>query len=329
MALDPQKQFALLVGLNKYPAIKRDLKGPKRDLEEFSSWLKTEVGLPADNIIEWTDKPTKYRDPKAGDFLAWLLDLDDNAKQLKGGNPKWDRLYLFFAGHGYNATTGQQSMVLPMTTPTTWDTVPMVPLRESLRLRAYFREIIVVFDACRDVLGYATDGAWLDKPEMDLTASAVKVFSSFASKTGRQALEVDFGGSKAGVLTQAFLTGMKGYAADANGVIYANALRGFIFAAVKDKLGADFEPDVDDATDPNDPPWELFRTKRKLPKLRIQPKAGSTGMVSLRKGDNVVKIDLSAGAQVFEVPYGYYTLTEVNGTERRIIAAWEEKIVEV
>jgi hypothetical protein len=35
-------------------------------------------------------------------------------------------------------------MVMPRTTTSTWSVVPMVPLRESLRLRAHFQEIVVI-----------------------------------------------------------------------------------------------------------------------------------------------------------------------------------------
>jgi len=41
---------------------------------------------------------------------------------------------------------------MPRTTTCTWSVVPIIPLRESLRLRAHFQEIVVIFDACRDVV---------------------------------------------------------------------------------------------------------------------------------------------------------------------------------
>jgi len=188
---------------------------------------------------------------------------------------------------------------------------------------------VIIFDACRDALNYAIDPGWADKPAASLRSGQVKVFSSFASKAGKKAKEVEFNGRWAGVLTQAFLTGAKGYAADANGVVYSSALRAFIFAAVKDRLGSDFEPEVDDGTDPNDS-WALFHAPRRLPRIVVKPVKQFTGLAKFRKrGEQPGEIDLAAGVQVLEVPYGYYALTLPDGTEQTVIAVWEEKLVEV
>jgi hypothetical protein len=327
MAPDPSKHFALLVGLSKYPAV-GDLKGTLNDLQDVTDWLTGELHLPANNVVSWTDAPPKYRSPSTNDFLGWLVDWDAAAKTMPNSKIG-DRLYVYFAGHGYNATTAQQSMVMPLTTPTTWSVVPMVPLRESLRLRAHFDEIVIIFDACRDILSYAIDLGWADKPAASLRSGQVKVFSSFASKTGKKAKEVEFNGRWAGVLTRAFLTGAKGYAADENGVVYSSALRAFIFAAVKDRLGLDFEPEVDDGIDPNDR-WALFNVPRRLPRIVVKPVTHVSGLAKFRKrGEQPGDIDLAAGIQVLEVPYGYYALTLPDGTEQTVIAVWEEKIVEV
>src|SRR5258705_7702034 len=149
--MNPQKHYALLVGLSKYPAV-GNLKGPANDLTDVTNWLTKDLKVPAENIIPWPDTPPKYRKPSADDFYDWLLNWDDEAKVKK--LPLGERVYVYYAGHGFNATTGQQSIVLPRTTPNTWNVVPMIPLRESLRLRAHFDEVVVVFDACRDVLSY-------------------------------------------------------------------------------------------------------------------------------------------------------------------------------
>jgi hypothetical protein len=326
--MNPQRHYALLVGLSQYPAV-GNLKGPINDLTNVNDWLTNNLQVPTKNIIPWPDKPPKYRRPTDADFIDWLLEWDDLAKA--GNPPLGERIYIYYAGHGINATTGQQCMVMPRTRATTWSVVPMIPLRESVRLRAYFEEVIVVFDACRDVLSYAPDGVWVDKPSAAPSSGRVKVFSAFASKAGKKAKEIDFGGGKwGGVLTQAFLTGARGYAADEHDVVYAHNLRAYLYAAVKDKLGADFEPDIDDGVDPGTP-WELFRTPQRLPKIIIKPERVRAGTASLRKRSEAagVAIDLATGIQGVEVPYGYYVLTLPSGAEIDVTAAWEEKLVEV
>ena len=328
--MDTAKHYALIVGLSQYPSV-GTLKGPVNDLQDVSDWLTKELMVPEANITRWTDTPKLFRRPSADDFYDWILDWVEKAKQATGTFPLGDRLYVYYAGHGYNATTGQQSMIMPRSTPETWNVVPMVPLRESLRLRAHFQEVVVIFDACRDTLGYGVDAVWLDQPQAALNSNQVRVFSAFASKTGKKAKEVDFNGRWAGVLTQAFLAGAKGYAADENGVVYANAMKRFVIAAVKDQLGIDYEPDIDDGSDPNDPPWPLFHAARKLPRIVIQPVTVTSGKAAFRQiltGDTV-EIDLAAGTQVKEVPYGYYGLTLPGQAEQKIIAAWEEKVVQV
>jgi hypothetical protein len=330
-------EYALIVGLSEYPAV-GNLKGPVNDLHDVYGWLTGDLHVPEDHIKKWSDAPMKlYREPTAEDFINWLLDCDASAKDAKAKDseapfPLGDRLYVYYAGHGYNATTAQQSMIMPVSTRRTWNVVPVIPFRESIRLRGYFKEIVMVFDGCRDVLTYAKDLNWPDQPDAAASSGNVKVFSAFASKSGKKALEKQFAdGRWCGVLTQAFLAGAKGYAADETGVVYAAALKKFVFAAVKDRLGVDHDPDVDDGSDPNDPlSFPLFNAPRKLPRILIKPVNPVNGKAALRRiatGD-VVQIDLSAGPQTLEVPYGYYGLTLPGQPEQKIIAAWEEKIVE-
>jgi hypothetical protein len=108
-------------------------------------------------------------------------------------------------------------------------------------------------------------------------------------------------------------------------------MKKFLFAAVKDQLGIDYEPDVDDGSDPNDLAWPLFQATQKLPKIVIHPVKTKQGKAIFRRiiNEKSVEIDLSAGTQVQEVPYGYYGLTLPGKDEQKIIAAWEKKIVEV
>jgi hypothetical protein len=326
--MDPNRHYALLVGLLKYHPSVGDLKGTLNDLRDVDQWLENDLKVPRQNIVKWTDKPPDFQDPTASDFLKQLVKWDGEAS--RNGPKLGERLYVYYAGHGYNANTSQQSMIMPMTTLTTWDVVPMIPLRESLRLRAHFDEIIMLFDACRDVLPYAVDPSWSDKPRHSPSNGQVKVMSMFASKTGKKAKEVEFSkGEWHGVLTKAFLTAVKGYASDENNIIYFHTLRGFLFAAIKDQLGPDFEPDIPDEFDPNEP-WPVLKVTRRLPRIVIQPKKLTEGEATIRRNDRTpVKIDLSHGIQVLEVPYGYYTLKLPDNSEQPVIAVWEEKIVEV
>ena len=143
--MDEDKHFALVIGLSEYPAVGR-LKGPKNDFQDVRAWLTNDLKVPAANITCWTDTPELFRHPSADDFYDWILDWVEKAKQTTGRFPLGKRLYVFYAGHGYNAVSTQQAMIMPRSTTETWNVVPMVPLRESLRLRAHFEEIMVLFE---------------------------------------------------------------------------------------------------------------------------------------------------------------------------------------
>lgn len=92
--MNPQRHYALLVGLSKYPAV-GNLKGPANDLKDITEWLTNDLNVPAANIIPWPDKPPQYRKPSADDFYDWLLNWDDEAKVQK--LPLGERVYVYYA----------------------------------------------------------------------------------------------------------------------------------------------------------------------------------------------------------------------------------------
>jgi hypothetical protein len=327
--MDPTKQYALLVGLSKYPAI-GDLKGPVNDLADMTRWLTEDLHVPLQNIKSFSDVPTRYVEPRVADFEDWITELEDKAKDAPF--PFGQRLYVYFAGHGYNATTAQQALILPRSRATgIWSAVPMVPLRNGLQLRAYFQEIVLLFDSCRSILKYAPEAPWADRPAAHPKHASVRSYSIFASKSGSPAKEVEFTKDRwAGVVTQAFLAGVQGYAADAEGVVYAHKLKSFLYAAVKDRLGRDTEPDVEDPSTEEEP-WPLFYAQQKLPRIVIRPTTTKTGTVTItvRKDRTTHQVDLAAGVQVKEVERGYYLVRLPDGQEKEVMAVWEEKVVEV
>lgn len=126
--MDPSKHSALIVGLSQYPKV-GNLKGALNDLKAVKDWLTNELKVPIGNIESWCDAPPKYRDPSSGDFIRWLLELDDRAGEIKKVAadckfPLGERLYVYYAGHGFEAVTARQTMIMPLTTTQTWDVVP-------------------------------------------------------------------------------------------------------------------------------------------------------------------------------------------------------------
>jgi hypothetical protein len=240
-----------------------------------------------------------------------------------------ERVYVFFAGHGYNATTAQQTAMMPATRNDYWDVVPLLPLRTYLQAKAYFQEVVLISDACRDLIDYAPDPAWMRPVQAHPNSKKVRVFEAYGAKAGQKAKEVDFGGRTRGVLTQAFLGGVKGAAANSDGKVWAHQLESHMRFAVAEKLGIEQAPTIDAPK----PPAEMLicESSQRLPRLVLEPTAETAGEAVLRSlyDNREVPIDLGAGTQEFALPPGFYSLASPSGKVQSFIAAWEETRVQV
>jgi hypothetical protein len=331
--MDGTRHRALVVGIDRYPKY-RTLNGAEGDANDFESWLRDTVGVPEENIEKLVSSKYVFADvynarPIAQQIHDWLNHLDALADGKGGDFPLGERVYVFFAGHGYNATTAQQTAMMPATRNDYWDVVPLLPLRTYLQAKAYFEEVVLVSDACRDLIDYAPDPAWLRPVQAHLNSKKVRVFEAYGAKAGQKAKELDFGGKTRGVLTQAFLGGVKGAAANADGKVWAHALESHIRFAVADKLGPDQAPAIDAPKPPA--PMLICEAPQRLPKVVLEPTAETAGQAVLKSlfDNREETIDLAAGRQEFRLPAGFYSLTAPSGKNQQFIAAWEETHVRI
>lgn len=331
--MDPTTHHALIVGIDNYPEF-RALKGAEGDANDVEEWLK-EIGVPAGNIkklvsSQYTFNSVFHAKPIAQQIHDWLNDLDADAAARPGVDfPLGERVYVVFACHGYNAVTAQQTAIFPQTRTNYWDVIPLAPLRTYLETTAYFNEVVVIGDACRDQIDYAMDPIWPRKPDTHPNARRVQVFEAYGAKAGQKSKEIDFGGRTRGVLTQAFLHGVRGAAADDQGRVWAHRLESLIRFAVADKLGVELSPTI---AAPRPPASMLIcNSTQKLPRIILEPKNGATGTAVLKSqlDDSKVPVDLSVGRQEFLVPPGFYTVIAPAGDEKPFMAAWEETYVAV
>src|SRR5205814_13218 len=121
--------------------------------------------------------------------------------------PLGNRLYIFYGGHGYDAYTAGPTGIFPRTGDGRWDVFPFLPLVRYLKSLAYFREIVVLADTCREVIDYSHDPTWNRRPTPSPNSDQVKVLVLNAADASQKTQELDFGGGRVrGVLSQAFLS---------------------------------------------------------------------------------------------------------------------------
>ena len=329
MPIDFTKPLALLVGVDRYKGY-RELFGARADAEDLKAWLLA-IGVPADNITSLLSplKEDKTFPPVSLEVHAWLDMLDEEAQaeaRKDQAFPLGPRVYVMFAGHGYNAATGQQTAIFPRSNKNFWDVMPIVPVKTYLETAAYFQEVIVLSDACRDQIDFAPDLAFPRKPETSPNASKVKVFQVYAAKAGQKAKEKKFNGKFRGVMTHAFLRGVTGAARDDDGHVTTTKLKNFIKSAVISELGESLKPEVIEGDE-----FVICDAPKVFSRLRINPVQEKAGTATLKfhTGNQEAPIDLSLGAQVIEVPIGKYTLTTPNKSTLDITAIWDEQDVNV
>ncbi|WP_445368186.1 caspase family protein [Methylomonas sp. BW4-1] len=325
--LDTAFPTALVIGVDKYKEY-RSLKGATADAMSMVDWLANSQGLPDTNITCLLSQDTSppYV-PIAQQVHDWLDMLDDEANSKGDQNfPLGPRVYVIFAGHGYNAATAQQTAIFPKTSKTYWDVIPIMPVKTYLEMSAYFKEVVIICDACRDVIDFAPEPGWTRRMDSHPNSPQVKVFQAYGSKAGQKSKEKDFGnGLLRGVMSYAFLRGVTGAARDANGIVTGVKLKNFIKSAVIEELGEEFKPEIieDD--------FVMCNAGEVATLLHISPKSETTGLATLKfhEDNQTVQIDLGKGEQVFEVPIGKYTLTTPLGIDSNFAAIWETKNVNI
>ncbi|WP_328936934.1 caspase family protein [Streptomyces tauricus] len=150
-ALDPERVFALVVGIESYQVSRRwSLPGPAHDAERFADWLTSTAGVPQTNVHVLVSplgqNHAGAHQPATHEHVSRLL--FDELPKCDG-----DLLWIYWAGHGY--VDPKDQMLLPCTDATASRTRH---LNLSAALRWWrssnvpagrFRRVVAVSDACR------------------------------------------------------------------------------------------------------------------------------------------------------------------------------------
>jgi len=152
--------WALVIGINHYPKVTgvKPLEGAIADARKFYDWLINPLGgaVPEDHIGKFFQDPStptgKHR-PAEFQLRAFI---EEQLLTLLPKRPFGRRFYLYFSGHGISPT-GQESirnaalLMANAIMPTPLMHIPGNILAEGIRSSAYFQEVVLIMDCCRDL----------------------------------------------------------------------------------------------------------------------------------------------------------------------------------
>jgi hypothetical protein len=232
LAVDTATHYALLVAINLYPGLS-NLAGPENDAEAFAQWLTSTDGGGLD--------PTHVVVIKSNDFDPATDPYDANPtdthikKALNGWlkqDGRWrdrvgERLYLFFAGHGFTAGSLEDPALFTARAQLDdREYIAALHYARKIAVAGFFDEIILIMDCCQDVLRSTTitEPNW-SPPDRQADAR-VRMMTAFGAPRGQKAFEEDpAAGQKVhGYFSRVFLDALRQADADAEGWVTARAV---------------------------------------------------------------------------------------------------------
>lgn len=234
-----KSDHAIIVGIRDYPGISH-LNGPLNDAEDFRAWLKSAEGgnIDPDNIYE---EPKYYTKEELDDLdvLDALPNKDDikrlfdklnrlarkarnafNVQQLEDENIKYyhdpddnmlyygRRLYLFFAGHGFNDKAVKTSVSL-LAANGDYERlinngVNAFHCLEFYEKSGYFKEVVLITDCCRvPRTGDDITKILLDDPANPVRE--VRTIYMLSCQDGQKAREAEYNGRYNGAFSKLIL----------------------------------------------------------------------------------------------------------------------------
>jgi hypothetical protein len=235
--MDPRSHYALLVAINRYPGLS-DLAGPENDAGALAAWLLDPAGGGLDTahvkVIKSSDFPAvaepydaQPADTQIKKALNGWLKQDGQWRDRVG-----ERLYLFFAGHGFTAGSLEDPALFTARAQID-DREYIAALRyaRKIAVAGFFDEIVLVMDCCQDVLKATAiaEPAW-SPPDRQADAR-VRMMRAFGAPRGQKAFETPPPAGSPGAappvhgfFSSVFLEALRSAPADAEGWVTARAV---------------------------------------------------------------------------------------------------------
>jgi hypothetical protein len=290
-----KNDWAIVVGIDTYfdsslPA----LKGPENDARAFYDWVTAGDGGDVPESQALLVLSSKFPRPFAAladakPTVKEIVELFDilRARAAKNaeegiGYRAGDRVYLFFAGHGFAPSHRQDQTALLVAdadlNASQLSHILGTYMADTLYFLRLFDEVFLFMDCCRS----SSECAQLFMPYGDDTApdfDQVRRFYAYGARAGKEARERDFGeGTFHGIFTRTLLDGLRGAAYDPEepARITAESLQNLLYNAYPDHMDPALRADP---AIPNEPEV-VFERKRE--KLVVGP-TPSTGMLAKLK----------------------------------------------
>ena len=242
--------FAIVIGLSRYSEFRpaADLAGPENDANGIVDWLEDPNGggLPVPNIklITSSSYPPPKDEPWPGhlerEAFEWIEGLaQTNVAAMKGRNVG-ERLYFYASGHGFS--TDRREGCLLTANANAVKATANIGVTAWLRWwqdAGYFREYVLLLDCCMNRMSIAVPSPPPIAPESTM-APPGPTFVAYAAKRPLKAIErpVSHGGTMKvhGVFTWTFLDGVKGAAANAQGLVTGQTMAAWLRNALRARL---------------------------------------------------------------------------------------------
>jgi hypothetical protein len=236
---------AVVVGIDRYPSLEA-LGGPENDATAFAAWLTEPGGGGLDPTrvtrIVSSDFPNGAAEPTTvaidTAFESIITDFDNTGA---GGR----RLYIFLAGHGFAPSVAEAALLMANAAAGRFGHyIPGRLYCDWFRTAAFFEEVVLLMDCCRDVRTTVPPRMPPWDPRAGVTPS--KLFLGFATEMGRASRErpsKDDGNRVRGRFTEAVIAGLR-RAADAQGRVTSETLRDFVFNLLTQEADANDETEL-------------------------------------------------------------------------------------
>jgi hypothetical protein len=241
------EDWAIVVGITAYPGLS-ELGGPETGAREFFDWVTSPKpeggGIHSDSgrarlIISSECEPA----PPYSDFsiaeptvvrisrvFEQLYVLSEQNRNNDKGSQVGGRLYLYFAGHGFDPQ-GQVALFMANTAEGIFGNhISGTGWAEWFYKAGFFEEIVLFMDCCRDYIPGIPANPVTFKEQIGGNQLKKKRFYCYATDWGKKSWERKMNDGKIrGVFTETLMQGLLGAACDrSTGEITTNSLRGYL-----------------------------------------------------------------------------------------------------
>jgi len=332
------EDFAVVVGINKYPEI-RSLAGAERDAAQFAEWLGNPNGgdLPTDNIrlILSSNFPTpEGKNQALLNFWAKPIQQDIDAAFVEFGIEEKERigrrLYFYFAGHGVAPDFDNVALLMANASKKRLGSnIGAHEYRSFFHRAAPFDELVIILDCCREFEDKAVPKPpiFVDRTVKD-RAYLVQEFYIMAAGYGKKAFEPEKGGERRGLLSQALMEALKERKAAlaTNNVITAASVKEYLTnrvpklaedATLEQKPDIPFAPDMVFGQVPAAQPPPV----KAVTQVVIEPALGGEVVLLTNMLEEIDRCAAANTPWALKLDPGIYVLTHLPTNQQKVVDA--------